>query len=46
MIRCNWCMRVFASDDDLELFKDGDEWFKGCPYCHTDGSLMDIEEVE
>ena len=42
--RCNNCMRVFRDDSELELFKDGDEWFKGCPDCKTDGYLMDIEE--
>lgn len=45
MCRCNNCMRVFR-DDELELFRDGDEWFKGCPNCKTDEYLMDIEEVE
>lgn len=43
--RCNNCMRLFKSDDGLELFKDGDEWFKGCPDCRTDAYLMDLEEV-
>lgn len=42
-VRCNNCMSVFDSDDDLELLPDGKEWFKGCPKCKTDGYLMDLE---
>lgn len=45
-IRCNSCMRMFKDESELELFRDGDEWFKGCPDCKTDGHLMDIEEEE
>lgn len=44
--RCNNCMRMFRDDSELELSKDGDEWFKGCPDCKTDGYLMDVEEAK
>lgn len=43
--RCNNCMRVFGDDSELELFRDEDEWFKGCPDCKTDGYLMDVGEA-
>ena len=40
-VRCNNCMTVFESDNDLALLYDG-EWFKGCPWCGTDEHLMDL----
>ena len=46
MIRCNFCMARFADVSELQLFRDGDEWFKGCPNCCTDEYLMDLPEVE
>ena len=46
MIRCNWCMKTFTSEDDLAYMKDGDETYRGCPFCLTDEYLMDIEDEE
>ena len=43
-VRCNMCMEVFESDDDLIFMEDKDGHYKGCETCKTDGYLMDIEE--
>ena len=44
MIRCNFCMTLFDDESELQLIRDGDEWFKACPNCHTDEYLMDLQE--
>lgn len=44
--RCNNCMRMFEDDDDLKLFCDNGEYYKGCPDCGTDEYLMDMEVEE
>ena len=44
MIRCNFCLARFRDESELELFRDGDEWFKGCPDCRTDEYRMDLSE--
>ena len=41
--RCNKCMTVYF-EDDLELLKDKDGFFKGCGVCKTDAHLMDLGE--
>jgi len=43
-VRCNMCMEVFESDDELVFMEDEEEHYKGCGACKTDGYLMDIEE--
>lgn len=44
MIRCNNCMKLFDSDDDLEYMIDKNgECFWGCPDCRTDKYLMDLD---
>ena len=40
---CGNCENIF-DEEELELFRDGSGWFKGCPYCETDGYLKDLEE--
>jgi len=40
---CNKCVTVY-SDDDLELLRDNDGFFKGCGVCKTDAYLMDLKE--
>ena len=52
-IRCNQCMKVFYSEDDLELLPDTPEdplgeilYYKGCPTCKTDAYLMDLDPLE
>lgn len=46
MIRCNNCMAVYQSKDDLSLLWDDGEAFKGCKTCNTDMYLIDIEDDE
>ena len=41
---CNKCVTVY-SDDDLELLRDNDGFFKGCGVCKTDAYLMDLKET-
>ncbi len=41
---CNNCGTAYR-ENDLDLFKDGDEWFKGCPKCETDGHLRYFDEM-
>lgn len=41
--RCNNCHLYFKSDDELEIFKEVDGHYKGCPACKTDSYLMDLE---
>ena len=49
--RCNNCMTVFESDDELEVMANGKiddentEFIKACPHCKTDGYLMDIYDL-
>lgn len=43
MIRCNNCMTVFESDEDLKLMDDDGEYINACPHCETDSYLMDLE---
>lgn len=48
MIRCNNCMRLFESDEELKLYpeyseKYGVQWINACPDCLTDKYLMDLE---
>lgn len=47
-IRCNNCMRIFNSEEELELLKDNEanEFYKGCPTCKTDSYLMDLEGTD
>ena len=40
---CGNCENIF-DEEELELFRDGNGWFKGCPHCKTDGYLKDLEE--
>ena len=41
-IRCNMCMLLFDSEDNLEEFEDDDGPFLGCPNCETEEYLMDL----
>ena len=41
-IKCNDC-NFIGFEDDLEIFMDNTEYFKGCPDCKTDEYLMDID---
>lgn len=41
--RCNNCYTYFVNDNGLELFKDNEGYFKGCPKCETDAYLMDLD---
>ena len=40
---CGNCENIFY-EDELELFYDKGEWFKGCPNCKTDEYLKDITD--
>jgi hypothetical protein len=44
-VKCNNC-NFIGVEDDLEILKDNTEYFKGCPNCKTDSSLMDFKELE
>jgi hypothetical protein len=44
-VKCNNCDFI-GNEDDLEMFKDDGEYFKGCPNCKTDSCLMDVLEME
>lgn len=46
MIRCNFCLSVFRDESELQLLRDGDEWYRGCPDCRTDEYLTDLPEEE
>lgn len=37
-VRCNWCMEVFNEDKIVVI---GETEF--CPFCNTEGYLMDME---
>ena len=40
---CGNCENIF-DEEELELLHDDGGWFKGCPYCKTDGYLKDLED--
>ena len=45
-VQCCECLWK-GDEEDLVLCKENDrEWVKGCPNCHTDVFLMDLEEDE
>ena len=46
-VRCNWCEWCGVEEDLLVCIdkEDGDTC-KGCPTCHTDHYLMDMEQPE
>lgn len=51
MIRCNNCMCIFESDDELvkyPIVEDGVvvETIDACPDCLTDAYLMNLEKDE
>jgi hypothetical protein len=39
---CTMCENVMY-EDDLELLKDGEEYYKGCPKCKTDAYLKEAD---
>ena len=41
-IKCTNCEKLYIDDDDLEIQKDGKEYYKGCSQCKTDNYLMDF----
>lgn len=40
-VGCGNC-EFLGQESDLILLPDGQEYFKGCPNCKTDGFLFDI----
>ena len=44
-IKCNDCDFI-GFEDNLEIFSDKTEYFKGCPNCKTDEYLMYIKTIE
>jgi Pyruvate/2-oxoacid:ferredoxin oxidoreductase delta subunit len=48
VIRCNNCMAVFGSEEELQILPTGTEqegeveYIKGCPTCKTEEYLMDL----
>ena len=43
--KCLKCENEFY-EEHLAILKEGDEFFKGCPYCGTDAYLQDLKEDE
>lgn len=44
-VRCTMC-EWEGKDEDLEFGEDDEGYFRGCPHCHTDAYLMDVEDEE
>ena len=41
--KCNQCNSILH-DDDLILCEDQEGLHKGCPLCHTDNMLMELDD--
>lgn len=41
-VKCNYCDALYE-EEEIVINEDGDEI---CPYCHTQGCLMDMPETE
>ena len=50
VVKCNNCDNFFyeeitdeRNNNSLEIIKEDDEYFRGCPICKTDKYLADVE---